>query len=162
MLKRKYTEKCDIWSCGVILYILLCGYPPFNGDNDKIIVDKVLSGKYEFNQAEWAGISPDAIKFIKKMMEYDPTHRYSAEQALNDPWFKLVLGETSYDKPLTVSTLMNLKQFRVPLKNVLVANFFTGWKKITRCNMGIPCKLSCIKRRKESTLDNFPIIRFKW
>jgi len=116
VLKRKYTEKCDVWSCGVIMYILLCGYPPFNGDNDKIIVDKVLSGKYEFNPAEWIGISEDAIKFIKKMMEYDPNQRYSAEQALNDPWFKTMLGEANYDKPLTVSTLMNLKQFRAGRK----------------------------------------------
>ena len=113
VLKRKYTEKCDIWSCGVILYILLCGYPPFNGDNDKIIMDKVTAGKVEFNQAEWQNVSAEAQRLIKKMMEYDPTNRYSAQQALNDPWFKMMLGDTAIDRPLTVSALTNLKHFRV-------------------------------------------------
>jgi len=116
VLKRKYTEKCDIWSCGVILYILLCGYPPFNGDNDKIIMDKVAIGKLEFNQAEWQSVSEEAQKCIKKMMEYDPNNRYSAQQALNDPWFKMILGETAIDKPLTISALTNLKHFRAERK----------------------------------------------
>jgi calcium-dependent protein kinase len=48
VLSESYDEKCDIWSCGVILYILLCGYPPFNGENDLDIMKAVKSGKYEF------------------------------------------------------------------------------------------------------------------
>lgn len=104
------------------MYILLCGYPPFNGDNDKIIMDKVAIGKYEFNHVEWNGVSDEAKKCIKRMMEFDPTQRYSAQQALNDPWFKLTLGEAVFDKPLAVSALTNLKQFRVeklPLNSYL-------------------------------------------
>lgn len=116
VLRRKYTEKCDVWSCGVILYILLCGYPPFNGENDKIIMDKVALGKYEFTHTEWLGVSDEAKKFIRRMMEFDPNQRYSAAQALNDPWFKLALGETVVDKPLAVSALTNLKQFRAERK----------------------------------------------
>jgi len=46
VLKKNYDEKCDLWSIGVILYILLCGYPPFNGANDKQIIEAVLKGKY--------------------------------------------------------------------------------------------------------------------
>jgi calcium-dependent protein kinase len=45
-LKKNYDEKCDLWSIGVILYILLCGYPPFNGANDKQIIEAVLKGKF--------------------------------------------------------------------------------------------------------------------
>jgi len=48
VLSEKYDEKCDIWSCGVILYILLCGYPPFNGDNDVEIMKAVKKGNFEF------------------------------------------------------------------------------------------------------------------
>ena len=49
ILTGKYNEKCDIWSIGVILYILLSGKPPFNGDNDQVIMDKVKTGKFKFN-----------------------------------------------------------------------------------------------------------------
>ena len=48
VLNESYDEKCDIWSCGVILYILLCGYPPFNGDSDAEIMKSVKSGKFDF------------------------------------------------------------------------------------------------------------------
>jgi calcium-dependent protein kinase len=76
VLKRKYDEKCDIWSCGVILYILLCGYPPFSGKNDEKILEKVSKGEYDFNSEEWDPISDDAKNFIKKMMEYDTSNTF--------------------------------------------------------------------------------------
>lgn len=76
-------------------------------------MDKVTAGKVEFNQAEWQNVSSEAQRLIKKMMEYDPNHRYSAQQALNDPWFKNMLGDNVIDRPLTVSALTNLKHFRV-------------------------------------------------
>ena len=76
-------------------------------------MDKVALGKYEFSHTEWLGVSDEAKKFIRRMMEFDPNQRYSAAQALNDPWFKLALGETVIDRPLAVSALTNLKQFRV-------------------------------------------------
>jgi len=76
-------------------------------------MDKVTLGKVEFNQAEWQNVSSEAQRLIKKMMEYDPNQRYSAQQALNDPWFKMLLGDTAIDRPLTLSALTNLKHFRV-------------------------------------------------
>ena len=48
VLNESYDEKCDIWSCGVILYILLCGYPPFNGESDSEIMKAVKAGKFDF------------------------------------------------------------------------------------------------------------------
>lgn len=50
MLNKNYNEKCDVWSCGIILYILLCGYPPFTGHNEEEILKKVKIGKFEFDR----------------------------------------------------------------------------------------------------------------
>ena len=113
VLKRKYDEKCDIWSCGVILYILLCGFPPFNGADDNEILENVLRGHVKLDHREFKEVSDDAKKLIYKMLEYDPAKRISAEAALNDPWFQKTLGPNSVDKPLAVQALKNLRNFRV-------------------------------------------------
>jgi calcium-dependent protein kinase len=88
VLKKNYTEKCDIWSIGVILYILLCGYPPFNGANDKQIIEAVLRGKYTLDEPEWEDISDEAKDLVRKMLEYDPVKRISASDALQHKWIK--------------------------------------------------------------------------
>lgn len=112
-MKRRYTEKCDIWSVGVILYVLLCGTPPFFGENDSVIVDKIEAGKFSFDGAEWQGVSEESKDLIKKLLTYDPNQRVSAGEALQHPWFKKVLGENAIDKPLAVSALTHMKEFRV-------------------------------------------------
>merc|ERR1719291_1678024 len=57
VLKREYTKACDIWSIGVITYILLCGYPPFYGENDKDIFNSVKTGRFDFPSPYWDNIS---------------------------------------------------------------------------------------------------------
>ena len=74
-MEGEYDEKCDIWSCGVILYILLCGYPPFNGDNDEEIFENIRKGTFYFPSPEWDNISEQAKVLIKKMLRYDPKKR---------------------------------------------------------------------------------------
>lgn len=72
ILKSDYNEKCDVWSVGVILFILLSGKPPFGGDNDKEILDSVKTGMFTFSGKEWQDISQDAKDLIKAMLTYDP------------------------------------------------------------------------------------------
>jgi len=79
VINRKYTEKCDNWSCGVILYILLCGYPPFNGETEKEIMNNILAEKWDFSPVEFAQVSNEAKALIKKLLTYDPKHRITAE-----------------------------------------------------------------------------------
>ena len=113
VLRKQYDEKCDIWSCGIILYIMLCGYPPFTGSTDKEIMAKVAKGVYSMTGAEWDEVSKEAKDFIKKMMEYDPAKRLNAEMALNDPWIKSHSGKQVVYNPIAISALNNLKSFRV-------------------------------------------------
>ena len=89
VLEECYDEKCDIWSCGVIMYILLGGYPPFNGNSNSEIYAQIQNSQPSFVEEEWHGISEDAIALIKAMLRKNPSKRISAEQALNHPWFKL-------------------------------------------------------------------------
>eukprot|EP00435_Cladocopium_sp_Y103_P018078 s900_g4.t1 len=86
VLAGAYDEKCDIWSCGVICYILLCGYPPFYGEKDKEILARVKKGEVKFDPADWSDVSSDAIDFIKLMLTYDPNTRPSAGDLLTHKW----------------------------------------------------------------------------
>eukprot|EP00913_Durusdinium_trenchii_P027511 g25801.t1 len=60
VLTGKYDAKCDLWSCGIIMYVLLCGYPPFTGASDAEILGKVRSGAYTFQRDDWSKVSEDA------------------------------------------------------------------------------------------------------
>ena len=112
VLQGDYDEKCDIWSCGVILYILLCGYAPFYGDTDEDIYKEVLKGEYDFPKEEWSQVSEEAKNLVKKMIEKDPTKRISALDALQDPWFKHNTEKTKNDKVLAKNVLKNMKKFK--------------------------------------------------
>lgn len=118
VLTNKYDEKCDIWSCGVILYILLCGYPPFNGENDSQILNSVKAGKYDFPTEEWSKISKDAKQLITKMLKYEPSERLSASECLASNWFKK--ENKLVDIKITNNVLNSIKKFKVKVyKNII-------------------------------------------
>jgi len=75
VLRREYTNSCDIWSIGVITYILLCGYPPFYGDSDTQIFESVRVGKFDFPSPEWDDISRSAKDFVIALLKKDPMKR---------------------------------------------------------------------------------------
>ena len=88
IIKRKYDEKCDLWSIGVILYILLTGRPPFDGNDDEEILENVKKGVYDKWSYPFPILSAQSKDLIFKLLQYDPKKRLNAEEALDHPWFK--------------------------------------------------------------------------
>lgn len=115
VLNKKYNEKCDIWSCGVILYILLSGMPPFNGQSDQEIMKKVRVGKFSFSDPCWANCSDKAKDLITKLLTYDCDQRPSAEAALQHPWIT-EMSSQAVDSSVAMGALTNLKTFRADQK----------------------------------------------
>jgi serine/threonine protein kinase len=89
LLKGTYTRSTDLWSIGIVAYILICGYPPFNGNDDSDIVKAIKTGHYTFTDG-WDGVSNVALDFIKCLLRRDPRKRLTAEEALMHPWLKSV------------------------------------------------------------------------
>jgi len=84
--KRGYDAQVDMWSAGVILYILLCGFPPFYEEDQNKLFRQIVKGNYTFPSPEWDKISPDAIDLVRKCLQVDPNDRITPAQALEHPW----------------------------------------------------------------------------
>ncbi|CAN6331832.1 unnamed protein product [Urochloa humidicola] len=119
VLKRRYGAEADIWSAGVILYILLSGVPPFWAENEDGIFDAVLQGHIDFASDPWPSISNSAKDLVKKMLRQDPKERLTAAEILNHPWIRED-GEAP-DKPLDITVIGRMKQFRAMNKLKKVA-----------------------------------------
>ncbi|GAQ78469.1 calcium-dependent protein kinase [Klebsormidium nitens] len=89
VLKHRYGPECDIWSAGVILYILLCGMPPFWHYSEKGIMEAVLKGEVDLMSDPWPQISEPAKDLVKKMLTMDPKRRITAKEILEHEWIKV-------------------------------------------------------------------------
>ena len=111
VLKGNYDEKCDIWSIGVLTYIMLCGEPPFKGKSNNEIFMKIIKEPIKFNPYKWNNLSENSKNFIKNLLNKDPNKRPTAMEALGHSWFNSI--EISSPKNITQDILNNIKNFRI-------------------------------------------------
>eukprot|EP00299_Pterocystis_sp_00344_P012404 c5953_g1_i1.p1 GENE.c5953_g1_i1~~c5953_g1_i1.p1 ORF type:complete len:338 (-),score=73.27 c5953_g1_i1:17-1030(-) len=102
-----YTQSVDMWSLGVIVYILLCGFPPFFADDEAELFEQIKLGEYKFLSPYWDSISMGAKSLVSGFLTVNPSERLTAREALQHPWFK----ETASDSSDLKSTLGELQRF---------------------------------------------------
>jgi len=122
VLRGDYDEKCDVWSAGIILYILLCGYPPFSADSDEAIFRQIRAGTFDFPSPDWDGVSAEARAFVRELLTKEAKRRPSAERALAGPWLQATAASKSMP-PNTdfVTSLRNFQAFGTLKKVALTA-----------------------------------------
>ncbi|KAL2327327.1 hypothetical protein Fmac_020754 [Flemingia macrophylla] len=109
VLRKRYGPEADVWSAGVILYILLSGVPPFWGETEQEIFEAILHNELDFTSDPWPVISESAKDLVRKMLVRDPSKRISAHDVLRHPW--ICVDGAAPDKPLDSAVLSRLKQF---------------------------------------------------
>ncbi|XAR65439.1 Non-specific serine/threonine protein kinase [Bertholletia excelsa] len=111
VLKRNYGPEVDIWSAGVILYILLCGVPPFWAETEQGVALAILRGVIDFKREPWPQVSETAKSLVRQMLEPDPKKRLTAQQVLEHPWIQN--AKKAPNVPLGDIVRTRLKQFSV-------------------------------------------------
>ena len=119
ILQGSYSEKCDIWSAGVILYILLSGDPPFNGPSDIAIYKKIAQMDFDFPEAKWANISDEAKDLIKHMIAPE-NERYNARQVMEHKWMNIVNQDNLANLNFDPSFLVNYAKSNIFKKMTLL------------------------------------------
>jgi len=106
LTETSYDKSVDMWSVGVILYILLCGFPPFFADTSTELFKKIIDVKYDFDDPAWDDVSEAPKEIIRKLLIKDPKQRLTANQLADHPWVKGIgVGE----KQLNMSNMKNIK-----------------------------------------------------
>ncbi|KAJ6864491.1 calcium-dependent protein kinase 32-like [Populus alba x Populus x berolinensis] len=111
VLKRNYGPEVDVWSAGVILYILLCGVPPFWAETEQGVAQAIIRSVIDFKRDPWPKVSENAKDLVRKMLDPDPKRRLTAQQVLDHPWLQNAKKAPNVSLGETVRT--RLKQFSV-------------------------------------------------
>lgn len=133
---NKITTKTDIWSLGVILYILLSGYPPFFAPSNRQKQQMILNGQFSFDEKTWKNISSSAKQLISSLLEVDPNMRPTAQEIVEHPW---VRGELAKEEEMDAEIVSRLQSFNARRKfraaamaSVLSSSFSLRTKKLKK------------------------------
>jgi calcium-dependent protein kinase len=151
VLAECYDEKCDVWSCGVILYILLCGYPPFNGASNIDIYHAIKYNAPNFSGEEWRYVHKDAIDLIKNMLNKNPLKRYSCEQVLNHKWFRNMEEEAQNMK----NSKKNSSAIQTGMNAINKMKDFVVQNKLKQAVLQYICTQFNLKEEEENMRDLF-------
>lgn len=150
MLERfpAYDVKCDVWSVGCLLFLLLGGYLPFDDDDDDVIFDQTRDGQFDFRPEFWAGVSNGAKQLVTRMLTVNPKKRITAARALESDW--IVNGDEALEeRQLNVKKLKNLidgkRKLRAAIGTLITAN------RVKLLNDGFT---EYLEKRKEDKTEN--------
>ncbi|KAJ7949452.1 putative Calcium-dependent protein kinase [Quillaja saponaria] len=123
LAQGKITARSDMWSLGVILYILLSGYPPFSAQSNRQKQQMIMAGNFSFDEKTWKGISSSAKQLIAGLLTVDPSRRPSAQELLHHPW---VLGDIAKEDQMDSEIVSRLQSFnaRRKLRAAAIASVF--------------------------------------
>jgi calcium-dependent protein kinase len=125
VLDRRYDSKCDVWSLGVILFVLMAGYPPFGGESDDEIVGNIVKNAPAYDTPQWWAASPEVRNFVRRMLTSDPRQRPTAQECLNDPWI-LKFCQARVGEAERAVAVSGLRSFRGDVKlQQAVSTFIT-------------------------------------
>lgn len=128
-----YGPEVDIWSMGVICYVLLVGYPPFYDEDQKKLFKKIKEAKYYFHEDYWSGISPNAVDLIRCMLCLDQSKRWTAKMLLQHPW--IVANDEELAQRDLAKSLQELRRYNVRRKLKAAADAVIMANRIKRLTM---------------------------
>ena len=139
---KKSGKESDLWSAGVILYMLVVGSPPFRGESDKLIMSKVKKGVYDTNELRWKNASEEVKDLIEKLLIYDPRKRLTAKEALKHEWFKKMNSNALYSnitKNEIIKCIQNLLSYDInnKFKELVMAYIVHNMRKIKQIKIAI-------------------------
>ncbi|XP_077468751.1 calcium/calmodulin-dependent protein kinase type II subunit gamma isoform X2 [Stigmatopora argus] len=148
--KDPYGKPVDIWACGVILYILLVGYPPFWDEDQHKLYQQIKAGAYDFPSPEWDTVTPEAKNLINQMLTINPAKRITADQAIKHPW--VCQRSTVASMVHRQETVECLRKFnaRRKLKGAILTTMLVS-RNFSACKTLLNKKSDGVKKRKSSS-----------
>ncbi|KAM9823149.1 calcium/calmodulin-dependent protein kinase (CaM kinase) II beta 1 isoform 4-T4 [Syngnathus typhle] len=153
--KEAYGKPVDIWACGVILYILLVGYPPFWDEDQHKLYQQIKAGAYDFPSPEWDTVTPEAKNLINQMLTINPARRITAQEALKHPW--VCQRSTVASMMHRQETVECLKKFnaRRKLKGAILTTMLVS-RNFSAAKTLLNKKADVKKRKSSSTVQYMP------